>query len=244
MPRRSASHTLLLLLALLGTSGKALDIRMVRGPGMTYTVASIKPGSDHLRLHWLNPTTDAPYGTFAELRERLRKEGRTLLFATNSGIYAPGPKPLGLHIEGGRTLVALNNARSGGNFALLPNGVFWLSGRRAGVTETQAYRRLALKPDFATQSGPLLVQGGTIHPEFRASGTSFKVRSGVGVCQDGQVRFVISAGPVNFYSFAVFFRDTLRCPDALYLDGSISAYATPGTNTQLMEFAGIWSVSR
>ncbi|WP_240741877.1 phosphodiester glycosidase family protein [Deinococcus sp. KSM4-11] len=210
---------------------------------MAYTVASIDPARDHLQLRWLNPTTGQPYGTFTELRERLRKEGRTLLFATNSGIYAPGLKPLGLHVEQGRPLVPLNNARSGGNFALLPNGVFWISGHRAGVTETQAFRRLGFTPDYATQSGPLLVQNGTIHPEFRKSGTSFKVRSGVGLCQDGQVRFVISSGPVNFYSFAAFFRDTLHCPDALYLDGSISAYATPAVNTQLVAFAGLWFVS-
>ncbi|MFC6661842.1 hypothetical protein [Deinococcus multiflagellatus] len=55
---------------------------------------------------------------------------------------------------------------------------------------------------------------------------------------------MISGAPVNFYSFALFFRDTLRCPDALYLDGSISAFATARGSSQLAPFAGIWSVSR
>ncbi|GHF59870.1 uncharacterized protein YigE (DUF2233 family) [Deinococcus metalli] len=243
MSWRAFSPICLLLLTACGRAN-ALDIGSVSAGGMTYTVATVDLGRDRLALHWLNPTTRQPYRTFGQLRDRLRKEGRTLLFATNSGIYAPGPKPLGLHVEQGRTLVPLNNARSGGNFALLPNGVFWIAGGRAGVTETQAYRRSNVSPTFATQSGPLLVQGGTLHPEFRKTGTSFKVRSGVGVCRDGRVRFAISRGPVNFYSFAVFFRDTLRCPDALYLDGSISAYATADTDTQLAPFAGIWSVSR
>lgn len=219
-------------------------VAQVVGGGMVYTVATVEPGKDRLQLHWLNPTTGQPYRTFEQVTARLKKQGQTVLFATNSGIYAPGPKPLGLHVEKGETLVRVNNARSGGNFALLPNGIFWVKGNQAGVTETQAYKRLDPRPDDATQSGPLLVQGGKLHPAFNKSGTSFKVRSGVGVCQDGKIRFAVSAGPVNFYSFAVFFRDTLKCPDALYLDGSISAYYTPDTNTQLVEFGGIWTVSK
>nr|WP_156953169.1 phosphodiester glycosidase family protein [Deinococcus frigens] len=211
---------------------------------MLYTVAEVDLNTDRLELHWLNPTTGQPYASFSQVQGRLRKMGREMLFATNSGIYAPGLRPLGLHVEGGRALVPINNARSGGNFALLPNGVFWIKGKQAGVTETQAYRRLDPQPTFATQSGPLLLAGGQVHPAFNKGSSSFKVRSGVGVCADGRVRFAVSAGPVNFYAFAVFFRDRLKCPDALYLDGSISAYATPESNTQLLDFAGIWTVSR
>ncbi len=219
-------------------------MQRVSAGGMLYTVAAVDLQRDTLRLHWKNPATGQPYRTFRAVAEQLRQQGERMLFATNSGIYAPGPRPLGLHVERGQPLVALNNARSGGNFALLPNGVFWVQGKRAGVTETQAYRRLNIQPTFATQSGPLLVQGGRLHPAFRRESSSFKVRSGVGVCRDGRVRFAVSAGPVNFHSFAVFFRDTLGCPDALYLDGSISAYATPDTDTQFADFAGIWTVSR
>lgn len=226
------------------TQAGGLEVKRVTGSGMLYTVAVIDLKRDHLKLHWKNPSTGLPYRTFDELTKRLRQNGEQVLFATNSGIYAPGLRPLGLHVEGGRTLVEVNRAKSGGNFALLPNGIFWIKGGQAGVTETNAYRRLDIRPTHATQSGPLLVQGGQLHPAFNKSGTSFKVRSGVGVCRDGRVRFAVSAGPVNFYSFAVFFRDVLHCPDALYLDGSISAYATPDANTQLADFAGIWTVSR
>lgn len=225
-------------------ASQAFTLNKVVSEGMLYTVAEVDLTRDRLELHWLNPTTGQPYASFAQVQGRLGKQGREMLFATNSGIYAPGLRPLGLHVEGGKTLVPINNARSGGNFALLPNGVFWVRGQRAGVTETGAYRRLDPQPTFATQSGPLLLAGGQIHPAFNKGSTSFKVRSGVGVCQDGRVRFAVSAGPVNFYAFAVFFRDRLKCPDALYLDGSISAYATPQDNTQLADFAGIWTVSR
>lgn len=246
MASRMRRPFLLLLPLLLPAcqSGHALTVKRVLGGPMLYTVAEVDPRRDRLTLHWRNPTTGAGYGSFAQLRERLAKEGRELLFATNSGIYGQDDRPLGLHIEGGRELRGMNRARSGGNFALLPNGVFWLRGAQAGVTETGAFEKLGLRPDYATQSGPLLVSGGRLHPGFNRSGTSFKVRSGVGVCRDGKVRFAISAGPVNFYSFATFFRDTLGCPDALYLDGSISAYATPDTDTQFTRFVGIWAVTR
>jgi len=42
------------------------------------------------------------------------------------------------------------------------------------------------------------------------------------------VVFAISEEPVNLYEFAVLFRDVLRCPDALYLDGVISSLYAPG----------------
>lgn len=216
--------------------------------GMEYTVVTVRPGSDALRLSWRG-LDGQPYGTVAALKSALSAQGRTLLFATNSGIYAPGLKPLGLHMQRGETLVGLNHARSGGNFALLPNGVFWVKGSRAGVSESRAYEKLGLTPDYASQSGPLLVQAGRLHPSFNEGASSLKLRSGVGVCsgdagQGSVVKFVISSGGVNFYDFARFFRDALRCPDALYLDGSISTFYTPGNaDFQLVPYAGIWSVS-
>ena len=243
MPLRWFSAFLPLTLLVACAPACALKIEQVAGGGMLYTVASVDLRRDDLRLHWLNPANGQPYLTFQALKARLAKQGRPLLFATNSGIYAEGFRPLGLHVENGRTLVNINNAKSGGNFALLPNGVFWVKGTQAGVMETQAYRRADLRPTFATQSGPLLVAGGRLHPAFNKSSSSFKVRSGVGVCRDGRVKFAVSAGPVNFYAFAVFFRDVLRCPDALYLDGSISAYATRDHDTQLAGFAGMWTVT-
>ena len=239
-----AGSAALTLTLLGGPAAQALTLQQIRGDLTTYTVATVDLRRDDLRLHWINPTTGQPYLTFAQLRERLRKAGDRALFLTNSGIYAPGYRPLGLHVEGGEELIPPNFARTGGNFALLPNGVFWVKGDQAGISETAEYVSQKLQPDYATQSGPLLLRRGNIHPSFNKGSSSFKVRSGVGVCSDGRVRFAVSNAPVNFYAFAVFYRDTLHCPDALYLDGSISAYAVPATNTQLANFAGIWSVTQ
>ncbi|WP_407540143.1 phosphodiester glycosidase family protein [Deinococcus radiomollis] len=231
----------------------ALDTSSATYRGVSYTVVTVRPGSDDLRLSWRG-LDGQPYGTVAALKSALSAQGRTLLFATNSGIYAPGLKPLGLHVQRGETLVGLNRAKSGGNFALLPNGVFWVRGSHAGVSESRAYDKLKLSPDSASQSGPLLVQSGRLHPSFNAGSQSLKLRSGVGVCRGGPgqgskgqgsvVKFVISGSGVNFYDFARFFRDALGCPDALYLDGSISTFYTPGNpGFQLAPYAGIWSVS-
>ena len=211
--------------------------------GVAYTVVTVTPGTDALRLSWQG-LDGQPYGTVAALKSALGAQGRTLLFATNSGIYLPGLRPAGLHVQRGETLVRLSRAKSGGNFALLPNGVFWVQGNRAGVSESRAYAVSGLKPDYASQSGPLVVQGGRLHPSFNEGGSSLKLRSGVGVCKGGAVMFAISEGGVNFYDFARFFRDVLGCPDALYLDGSISTLYTPARgDRQLVAYAGIWSVS-
>lgn len=219
------------------------QLERIGAKGMLYTVYSVKPDEKNLRLHWLNPSTKKPYHSFSEVAKYLRKKGEIMLFATNSGIFSPSYKPLGLHIENGKILSKINKARSGGNFALLPNGIFWLKGNKAGIQETWDYLKNDPNPTFATQSGPLLLLKGRIHPKFNAKSTSFKLRSGVGVCKDGMVRFAISGAPVNFYTFASFFKDTLKCDDALYLDGSISAYASKKIDTQLFDFSGIWTVS-
>lgn len=57
------------------------------------------------------------------------------------------------------------------------------------------------------------------------NGDSRFVRNGVGVRPDGKVVFAISQQVVSFGRFARLFRDALACPDALYLDGFVSALA-------------------
>ena len=80
---------------------------------------------------------------------------------------------------------------------------------------------------FATQSGPLLVVDGKIHPKIKPSGTSAKIRNGVGACDGGAVMFAIADEPVTFDAFARLFRDGLGCNNALFLDGSVSSLYAP-----------------
>ncbi|MGO4611234.1 phosphodiester glycosidase family protein, partial [Variovorax sp. 2RAF20] len=65
----------------------------------------------------------------------------------------------------------------------------------------------------------MLVIDNGINPIFIPGSTDRTRRNGVGICADGTLRFVISEDRVNFHDFARLFRDDLKCPDALFLDG-------------------------
>jgi uncharacterized protein YigE (DUF2233 family) len=127
----------------------------------------------------------------------------------------------------GKELTPLNTARGSGNFFLQPNGVFLLTASGAQVVETSKYSAVHGPVLLATQSGPLLLLHNQLHPAFLPQSTSRLYRNGVGVPDPGTALFAITEGPVNFHEFATFFRDTLHCPDALFLDGTLSSlYAT------------------
>src|SRR5262249_43326487 len=118
--------------------------------------------------------------------QTLRGGGR-LLFATNAGMFDPALKPVGLYVEQGRELVHVNTTSGYGNFHMKPNGVFYVSGDRAAVVETRAFLKHRPQADLATQSGPMLVINGRLHPRFDRSSRSLKARTGVGVRADGEV---------------------------------------------------------
>jgi uncharacterized protein YigE (DUF2233 family) len=111
-----------------------------------------------------------------------------------------------------------------------PNGVFWIGDGVAGVTETSRYLASPPAARYATQSGPMLIVDGKIHPKIRPDGTSQKIRNGVGACKGGAVMFAIADDPVTFDTFARLFRDGLGCQNALFLDGSISSLYAPDLN--------------
>jgi uncharacterized protein YigE (DUF2233 family) len=141
----------------------------------------------------------------------------------NAGMYRQDYSPLGLYVANGQQQHRINLATGYGNFYLKPNGVFLVSASGAHLVPSTEYNSLQEAVVLATQSGPLLVQNGALNPLFDPHGTSKYVRNGVGVINTREVVFAISDEPVNFYDFAALFRDQLHCPDALYLDGSISS---------------------
>jgi uncharacterized protein YigE (DUF2233 family) len=115
-----------------------------------------------------------------------------------------------------------------GNFGLLPNGVFCVTGQSAQVYETLDYLEITPECTDATQSGPMLVIAGALHPRFLVDSTSHYIRNGVGTTADGaRAIFAISNNAVTFHEFGSFFRDFLKMPNALYFDGKVSRlYAT------------------
>ena len=76
---------------------------------------------------------------------------------------------------------------------------------------------------YASQSEPMLVINGELHPRFLPDSTSLYVRNGVGTSADGtRVVFAISEDYVTFHEFGRLFRDVLETPNALFFDGNIS----------------------
>ena len=152
--------------------------------------------------------------------------GVTPLMAMNAGMYHADRAPVGLYIEGGRMRAPIQLKPGPGNFGMVPNGVFWSDGGRVHVSESEEFAAGESAAAFATQSGPMLVMDGALHPRFERFSESRKRRNGVGVDAD-TVFFAISDAPVNFHHFARLFRDELGAADALFLDGTVSRIHAP-----------------
>lgn len=189
-----------------------------------YIVCTVDVGKAGLRLFWKNVDGE-PYRYFSSVARAVRDEGRTLTFAVNAGMYLSDFSPIGLYVENGRELRSVNTAEPEGslgpvpNFYKEPNGVFFLDAASAGILPTDEFLKRRPRVRFATQSGPMLAIQNKVNPIFIVGSTDRTRRSGVGVCGRGAVRFAISEDGVNFYDFARLFRDHLKCPNALFLDG-------------------------
>ena len=196
-----------------------------------------------MRLFWKN-AEGKRYGNFEALRAAVESGENRLLFAINSGIYAKDYTPLGLHVEDGKILEPLNRKEGGGNFFLKPNGVFFVHEGKGAIRETERFHEAKLAPSFAVQSGPMLALDGKPHPKFQPASDSVHIRNGVGVAPDGRIAFAISSKPVNLHTFASFFIEALECPDALYLDGTLSGmYAPFAKRTDIgVDYVGIIAV--
>ena len=194
--------------------------------GAGFTVCAVDRKAD-IRL-FLNDEDNKAFGHFAKLSTHLKSQNETLILAMNGGMYHDDRRPVGHYIEDGSQKQTLITRGSNDNFGLLPNGVFYMDGAGAHVQETLAFKQAAPDVRYATQSGPMLVIDGALHPKFLKDSSSKKRRNGVGISND-KVYFVISEAPVNFHHFARLFRDELKTPNALYLDGVISRLYDPAS---------------
>jgi uncharacterized protein YigE (DUF2233 family) len=152
----------------------------------------------------------------------------TIAFAMNGGMYGDDLKAIGYYVENGERLKELNRADGEGNFFMKPNGVFFGTGGKWQVLGSNTFfNTVGERPDFGTQSGPLLLVEGKLHPEIQDNGPSKAIRNGVGVSADGKAHFVISGAPVSFGQLARYFRDDVKVTEALYLDGAVSSLWDP-----------------
>ena len=200
--------------------------------GSRFTICPFNGATDEIRLAWRGGD-GRPLRSLAALERSLGREASRVRFAMNAGMYDEEGAPIGLFVEEGKERKSLNRRSGSGNFHLLPNGVFAVDQKgRVSVTPSTAFAKQVPSPRWATQSGPMLVIDGKLHPKFDENGPSQLVRNGVGVRDSRTAYFVISEEGVSFGRFARFFRDALGCRDALYLDGSVSSLWDPGAGRQ------------
>jgi uncharacterized protein YigE (DUF2233 family) len=195
--------------------------------GENYIICEVDLRQHRIEIFWRDPAGQ-PFGSLGSLNRKLQSEGQRPLFTMNAGMYHAELDPVGLYVEKGRQFVKASTTNGPGNFHLKPNGVFYIANGKAAVQETGQFLRRNVKPELATQSGPMLVINNRLHPRFPSEGVSRKVRNGVGVKDGDTVIFAISEGAVTFTDFARLFRDRLGTPNALFLDGSVSSLSAPG----------------
>jgi uncharacterized protein YigE (DUF2233 family) len=167
-----------------------------------------------------------PFGSMSAFAASV--DPATIAFAVNGGMYGDDLKPIGYYVQNGERLKELNRADGDGNFYMKPNGVFFGSGTKWQVLGSNTFfNTVGDRPQFGTQSGPLLLVDGKLHPEIQDDGPSKAIRNAVGVDASGKAHFVISDAPVSFGQLARYYRDVLKVQNALYLDGQVSSLWDP-----------------
>lgn len=117
-----------------------------------------------------------------------------------------------------------------GNFYLKPNGIFYIKENdKAEICTTEKFINNG-SIEYATQSGPMLLMNGKLHPDFQENSTNLNIRNGVGILPDNEIVFAMSKNKINFYNFAMFFKG-MGCKNALYLDGLVSRTYLPQKNS-------------
>jgi uncharacterized protein YigE (DUF2233 family) len=206
----------------------ACDMKAFEGD--RFTVCAYDPNTDKIAIAWRSAAGARLLG-FPGLKAMLGAKASAVKFAVNAGMFHESGAPVGLFVSGGVRETALNRNPGPGNFHMLPNGVFWIGAQGNAAVETSSrFARRKANPVLATQSGPMLLIAGNLHPRIQDDGPSRLVRNGVGATSDGRAVFVLSEGAVSFGKLARFFRDDLGVRDALYLDGSVSSLWDPALN--------------
>ncbi|RZJ24821.1 MAG: hypothetical protein EOO48_14150, partial [Flavobacterium sp.] len=75
------------------------------------------------------------------LKSYLERKNRTLVFASNGGMYKKDNTPQGLFIQNQKELFSLDTKAGSGNFYLQPNGVFYVTNdKSAGISTTANFK--------------------------------------------------------------------------------------------------------
>jgi len=228
--RAFALPLVLLLLSCGKTERPGSPCRTLTFEGAEFVDCIAEPALQNITLVLDGPDGE-PLRGLAALKASRGPKDPPVAFAMNAGMFNEAGQPIGLYVEPGDERQQLNRRKGPGNFHLLPNGVFSIEADGWHLRTADGYAaRTGPQPRYATQSGPMLVIGGKLHPKISPNGESRTVRNAVGLDAQGRAHFVISSAPVSFGVIARLYRDKLGCADALFLDGSVSALWDPASN--------------
>lgn len=196
------------------------------GVALTHCLAD--PAQHAIRAVYGAQGGTGAYGTLATFSGTV--DASTIAFAMNGGAFSDDLSPKGYLVVDGDRLSELDQGDGEGNFYLKPNGVFFGSGDTWRVLSTaQFLGTVRDRPQFGTQSGPMLLVDGELGGAISANGNSRTIRNAVGVDADGKAHFVISDAPISYGQLARFMRDELSVTDALFLDYNSSSLWDPVT---------------
>ena len=130
---------------------------------------SIADPAEHRITTALVPSDGENFGRIAAFASSADADG--IAFAMNGGMYGDDLRAIGYYVQNSERLSELNRAEGPGNFHMKPNGVFFGSNGTWRVLDTETFfRTVGDRPQFGTQSGPMLVIEGDLRPRHPASG--------------------------------------------------------------------------
>lgn len=190
----------------------------------------VSPDSLDINFYWKDDNGKI-LRSIENLKKFVQDKNLNLIFAMNGGMYKTDNSPQGLYIERQNIHTSIDTNSGYGNFYLKPNGIFFLTNDKKPVvcTTDDFITTNTNNIQFATQSGPMLLINGEIHPAFIKGSSNHNIRNGVGILPDNRIVFAMSKKEINFYDFATYFKD-LGCSNALYLDGFVSRTYLPEKN--------------
>jgi uncharacterized protein YigE (DUF2233 family) len=213
---------------LAGLAAERLSIEMNTGSFRDYKFHTCYVNPKKIRIQLFNSIEGKKgknFHTFKTVEDLAQREGKTLIFAMNGGMFERSRRAKGLFIVKGKEEQAIDMKTEGyGNFYMQPNGIFAVdTNQNAYVIPTQEFPALqdSLAIQFATQSGPMMLIDGQINGLFNDGSPNRYIRNAVGVTARNEVVFAISEEPVTFFELSSFLLKQ-GCTNALYLDGAIS----------------------
>ena len=146
---------------------------VVQYRGIKYLLFIANPEKHEIYMHLQDPDDCKPLNSIGAVLDLYGNNRKNVQLITNAGMYTQSRDPQGLFIENYEEIrkIDLNGRIAKTNFYLKPNGVFYISSNgQAKVKTTEAFQEIYERGDifiqFATQSGPMLVIDGAMHPAF------------------------------------------------------------------------------